>query len=171
MLGKCIWIFNIFPFFVTTGGSLVWSVEHVLTKETLHKGLSNYLKELQVLSSTGPALGNIIYCLTYSLGTLWFMPIGYSASPRRNPISRSTNFLNARLSGWLTFLQYHLIFVGYHNGTCFMSLLWHPEYWDGSNLLYCCCKLNAIIWLTVQWWLILALEMRGSATVHIYNFL
>ena len=30
-----------FPFFVTTGGSLVWLVEHFLTKETLHKGLSN----------------------------------------------------------------------------------------------------------------------------------
>jgi hypothetical protein len=35
----------IFSFFVTTGGSLVWLVKH-LTKETLHKGLSNYLKEL-----------------------------------------------------------------------------------------------------------------------------
>jgi hypothetical protein len=46
MLGKCIWIFKIFPFLVTTAGSLVWSVEHFITKETLHKGLSNYLKEL-----------------------------------------------------------------------------------------------------------------------------
>jgi len=36
----------IFPFFVTTAGSLVRSVEHFLTKETLHKGLSYYLKEL-----------------------------------------------------------------------------------------------------------------------------
>jgi len=60
----------IFAFFVTTGGSLVWSVEQFLTKEKLHKGLSNYLKELKVLSHTEPALGNIIYCLKYSLGTL-----------------------------------------------------------------------------------------------------
>jgi hypothetical protein len=36
----------IFPFFVTTGGSLFRLVEHFLTKETLHKGLSNYLKIL-----------------------------------------------------------------------------------------------------------------------------
>ena len=54
----------------TTGGSLVWSVEQFLSKETLHKELSNYLKELKVLSNTEPALGNIIYCLKYSLGTL-----------------------------------------------------------------------------------------------------
>ena len=60
----------IFPFFVTTGGYLVWSVEQFLSKETLHKELSNYLKELKVLLNTGPALGNIIYCLKYSLGTL-----------------------------------------------------------------------------------------------------
>jgi len=37
---------NIFPFFVITGASLIRSVEHFLTKETLHKGLSKYLKEL-----------------------------------------------------------------------------------------------------------------------------
>jgi hypothetical protein len=37
---------NIFPFFVTTGASLIRSVEHFLTKETLYKGLSKYLKEL-----------------------------------------------------------------------------------------------------------------------------
>jgi hypothetical protein len=36
MLGKYIWIFNIFPFFVPTAGSLVWSLEHFVTKETIH---------------------------------------------------------------------------------------------------------------------------------------
>jgi hypothetical protein len=82
------------------------------------------------------------------------MPIGYSASPTRNPVSRSANILNARLSGGLTFLHCHLIFVGSQNGTCFMSLLWHLEFWDGSYLLYCCCKLNAFMWLTIQWRLI-----------------
>jgi len=33
----------IFPFFVTTRLSLVWAVEDVLSKETLNKGISNYL--------------------------------------------------------------------------------------------------------------------------------
>jgi hypothetical protein len=74
------------PIFVTCG-SFVWLVKLFLTKETLHKGLSNYLEEW-ILLNTEPALGNIISCLNYGLGTLWFIPIGYSASPRRNLISR-----------------------------------------------------------------------------------
>ena len=37
---------NIFPFFVIIGASLVRSMEHFLTKETLRKGLSKYLKKL-----------------------------------------------------------------------------------------------------------------------------
>jgi hypothetical protein len=50
MLGKCIWIFNIFPFFVTTAGSLVWSLEHFVTKETLHKIIVGFIK---IRASTG----------------------------------------------------------------------------------------------------------------------
>jgi hypothetical protein len=43
----------IFPFFVTTGGSLVRSVEHFITKETLHKGLSSYLKDCRFYQTQG----------------------------------------------------------------------------------------------------------------------
>jgi len=163
----------IFPFFITTGGSLVWSVEHFLTKETLHKGLTNYLKELKVLSNTEPALGNIIYCLKYSLGTLWFMPIGYSASPRRNPISQQCKYPQCQVVRMINFFPLAPDICGFSEWNLLHVTPVVPRILNGSNLFYCCCKLNAIIWLTrtIQGWLISALERRGSATLHIYNFL
>jgi hypothetical protein len=52
---------------------------------------------------------------------------------------RSPRIPAARSPGRLNFVRWCLIFVGPQYGTCFMSLLWHLEFWRGCYILGTLC--------------------------------